>query len=93
MSLGVKFVKPAPGSDRGAGYEINFELSPREIQILRMRLGIGMKTHTLPQIGEALGILSMRVSELESHAVIKLAHRFPNKCALSQEDVARVIGG
>jgi RNA polymerase primary sigma factor len=48
-------------------------LTPREEQILRLRFGIGQKTHyTLEEVGKQLGVSRERIRRLEAKALLKL---------------------
>ena len=48
-------------------------LSEREIQVIRMRFGIGgVEAMTLEEVGENLGVTRERIRQLESKALAKL---------------------
>jgi hypothetical protein len=48
------------------------QLSPREEQVVRLRYGIGTRTHTVDEISEQLGVLPRLVVGIELRAVRKL---------------------
>ncbi|HEU0017446.1 MAG TPA: sigma-70 family RNA polymerase sigma factor [Methyloceanibacter sp.] len=50
------------------------QLAPREQRILRMRFGIGMREHTLEQVGKTLGVTRERIRQIEAKALQKLSH-------------------
>jgi RNA polymerase primary sigma factor len=50
------------------------QLTPREQRILRMRFGIGMREHTLEQVGRTLGVTRERIRQIEAKALQKLSH-------------------
>jgi RNA polymerase sigma factor (sigma-70 family) len=48
-------------------------LSEREIQVIKMRFGIGgVDSMTLEQVGEHLGVTRERIRQIESKALAKL---------------------
>ena len=50
-------------------------LKPREERILRMRLGIGLKTdYTLEEIGQEFSVTRDRIRQIEAKALRKLKH-------------------
>ena len=50
-------------------------LSSREIKVLKMRFGIGMKTeHTLEEVGRQIDVTRERVRQIEAKALRKLRH-------------------
>jgi len=50
-------------------------LSPREMQVIRMRFGIGVdKDYTLEEIGRHLSVTRERVRQIESKALRKIKH-------------------
>ena len=49
------------------------KLSSREIKILKMRFGIGMKTdHSLEEVGRQIGVTRERIRQIEAKALRKL---------------------
>ncbi len=50
-------------------------LTPREVQVLRMRFGLGgANTYTLREVGEKLGVTRERIRQIEGKALKKLRH-------------------
>ena len=51
------------------------KLTPREERVLRMRLGIGLKTdYTLEEIGQEFSVTKDRIRQIEAKALRKLKH-------------------
>ena len=51
------------------------KLTPREERVLRMRLGIGLKTdYTLEEIGQEFSVTRGRIRQIEAKALRKLKH-------------------
>ena len=49
------------------------KLSSREIKVLKMRFGIGMKTdHSLEEVGRQIGVTRERIRQIEAKAIRKL---------------------
>ena len=50
-------------------------LTAREERVLRMRFGMGVKEHTLEEIGKTYGVTRGRILSIEAKALRKLKHR------------------
>ena len=49
-------------------------LTAREERVLRMRFGMGVKEHTLEEIGKTYGVTRGRIRDIEAKALRKLKH-------------------
>ena len=49
-------------------------LKAREERVLRMRFGMGVKEHTLEEIGKTYGVTRGRIRDIEAKALRKLKH-------------------
>ncbi len=49
-------------------------LSKRDVEVLRMRLGIGMRRHTLEEIGKQFDLTRERIRQIQVKALRKLRH-------------------
>ncbi|HEX9889243.1 MAG TPA: RNA polymerase sigma factor [Nitriliruptorales bacterium] len=55
--------------------ELLDELNDRERRVIEMRFGVGDgETHTLEQVGQALGLTRERIRQIEAKALAKLRH-------------------
>ena len=50
-------------------------LTAREERVLRMRFGMGVKEHTLEEIGKTYSVTRGRIRDIEAKALRKLKHR------------------
>ena len=50
-------------------------LKAREERVLRMRFGIGVKDHTLEEVGKTYSVTRGRIRDIEAKALRKLKHR------------------
>ena len=50
-------------------------LKAREERVLRMRFGMGVKEHTLEEIGKTYSVTRGRIRDIEAKALRKLKHR------------------
>ena len=50
-------------------------LTAREERVLRMRFGMGVKEHTLEEVGKTYSVTRGRIREIEAKALRKLKHR------------------
>ena len=49
-------------------------LAAREERVLRMRFGMGVKEHTLEEVGITYSVISERIRQIEAKALRKLKH-------------------
>ena len=49
-------------------------LTAREERVLRMRFGMGVKEHTLEEVGITYSVISERIRQIEAKALRKLKH-------------------
>jgi RNA polymerase sigma factor (sigma-70 family) len=49
-------------------------LTAREERVLRMRFGMGVKEHTLEEVGKTYSVISERIRQIEAKALRKLKH-------------------
>ena len=50
-------------------------LTAREERVLRMRFGMGVKEHTLEEVGKTYSVTRGRIRDIEAKALRKLKHR------------------
>ena len=49
-------------------------LTAREERVLRMRFGMGVREHTLEEVGKTYSVISERIRQIEAKALRKLKH-------------------